>query len=629
VQAVVLAGGRGSRLDPSGEAPPKPLTALCGVPALDHILGWLAREGIGEAVICTSYRAEMIEAAVGDGSRFGMRVSFSHESVPLGTAGAVKLAAPFLEDRFLVVYGDVLANVHVAALWRAHAASRALATLVVHPNEHPFDSDRVVADARGFVRRVIRKEERVGPEAGNLCSAALYVCEKRLLEHVPGGGKASDFARDVFPELARSGARLLAYRTSEYLKDMGTAARRTRVEDDLRSGVPGLMRRSAQRPAVLLDRDGVLVEEVPYLSRSEDLLLIPGAAEALRRLNRANVLAACVTNQPVVARGEIDEEMLCTIHRRLEGLVGKEGAWLDGVFVCPHHPHRGFPGERTDLKIDCDCRKPLPGLVTRAESEMGIDRRSSILVGDRTTDLECARAAGVVGVGVLTGAACRDGKYRLLPETPLVPSLSEAVSLLLDGAPSWDPWLERVLAAGVVLLGGPSRAGKTLAANALRLRLQARGVPVVHVSLDRFIQPAPTRSPGSTVRDRTRFDEARHAVRRLVAGDAVLLPGYDPSTRGGGPAFLVQRPRGSVLIVDGVLAAAIDVPGALRIALEAPADLLRARRQSFYAWKDVEKADLDALVLGREEEHRAVAEAAATADLHLAFDDSQRMVETS
>ncbi len=387
------------------------------------------------------------------------------------------------------------------------------------------------------------------------------------------------------------------------------------------------MRRSAQRPAVLMDRDGALIEEVPYLRRSEDLRLFPGAPHALRRLNRANVLAACVTNQPVVARGEIDEEQLHAIHQTLEGLLGKEGAWLDDIFVCPHHPHRGFPGERVDLKIDCSCRKPLPGLIMRAETGLGLDRRNTILVGDRTVDLECARAAGVVGVGVLTGAACRDGKYPLLPESLLVPSLSEAVSLLLDSAPSWDPWLERVLAARVVLLGGPSRAGKTMAANALRLRLQGRSVPVVHVSLDRFIQPASVRRPVSTLHERTSFDEARNAVQRLVAGEAALFPGYDPSTRESGPAFLVQRPRGSILIVDGLLATAIDIPGALRVALHAPADLLRARRESFYAWKDLEKADFALSVMGREEEQRAVAQAAAASDLRLAFDTSQRLVE--
>src|SRR5690606_1614597 len=124
--------------------------------------------------------------------------------------------------RFLVAYGDVLADVDVRALWQEHLRGKGLATLLVHPNDHPMDSDRVVVNRHGVVERMVRKEDQAGPDAGALCNAALYVMEKRLLEHIPDDGKPRDFARDVFPALVTGGGRIMAYRSAEYLKDMGT-----------------------------------------------------------------------------------------------------------------------------------------------------------------------------------------------------------------------------------------------------------------------------------------------------------------------------------------------------------------------------------------------------------------------
>lgn len=628
MQAVVLAGGRGTRLH-GAEGPPKVLTPLCGAPVLDHILGWLAPQGVRDAVLCTGHKAEEVERAVGDGSRFGMRVRYSREKSPLGTAGAVKAAEPMLAERFVVAYGDVIADVDLRALLAAHLASGALATLVVHPNDHPLDSDRVVTDARGHVLRFVRKDERAGPEAGALCNAALYVIERRLLERVPADGRARDFARDVFPMLVAAGEKIYAYRTAEYLKDMGTPERAAKVEQDLARGVPVAMRRAALRPALLVDRDGVLVEQVPHLKRVEDLRLIPGAAEALARVNRAGILAVCCTNQPVVARGELSEEGLHEIHRHMEGLLGAGAAWLDGIFYCPHHPDRGFAGERSDLKVACTCRKPMPGLIFQAEAALGIDRRASVFVGDHSTDLAAARAAGVLGIGVLTGYGCADGLEPLRPETPLVRDLAQAVALMLGTAPSWDPWIEEVRRARVVLLGGPSRAGKTVAAAALHLRLQSMGVPVLHLSMDRWILPHSVRVPGSRVAERTRYAEASQALARLVAGEAVLVPGYDPRTREAAPAEMVQWSGRGVLVVDGLLAAAVDLPGAMRVALCAEPSVLRARREAFYVWKGLDGAELRNAVDGRSEEHAAVLAAQARASLRLSLGEDLVLSEVT
>jgi histidinol-phosphate phosphatase family protein len=583
MQAIVLAGGKGTRLGASSDAPPKVIASLAGAPALDHVLAWLGREGVTDVVLCLGHRAEEIQRAVGDGARFGLRIRTVVEASPLGTAGAVKSAEGLLGERFFVVYGDVVCDVDLARMEQHHLERGALATLAVHPNDHPFDSDRVVTDASGKILRLVRKEDHAGPEAGALVSAALYVMDRALLARVPEDGVARDFARDVFPDLARAAEPLFAYRTTEYIKDMGTPARRDKVEKDLLQARPARMRLGADKPAVLTDRDGVLIADAPFITLPSQVELLPGVAPALGALNDAGVLAVCCTNQPVVARGALSFEGLHELHTLLEGKLGHEGAWLDGFYVCPHHPDRGFEGERPELKIACECRKPLPGLLLRAISFLGIDRRASVFVGDRTIDLRAARSAGVLGIGVLTGTALRDGKHPIAPETPIVPTFADAVSLVLQTVPSWKPHLDDVRRAGVVLLGGVSRSGKTVAASALSLALRAEGTPALHVSLDRFIQPLQARSASSTVRERNGFPQANARVNDLLSHAATLLPSYDPLRRDAAPGEMMTWADG-VLIVEGLLASTLEVPDALRVQMVAPRGALEARRRTFYAW---------------------------------------------
>ncbi len=624
----MLAGGRGTRLPgapDAQDAPPKVLAPIAGLPMLEHVLGWLAREGANDVVICVGYRAEEISRAIGDGARFGIRIRYSAENSPLGTAGAVANARALLDEKFVVAYGDVLADVDLAAMWRAHARSGAAATLAVHPNDHPFDSDRVVTDVNGRVRRLVRKEDHAGPEAGALCSAALYIVERALLDGVRGDAP-SDFARDLFPSLLAAGEILFAYRTSEYLKDMGTPERRARVEADVAAGAPARRRRRVPKPALLVDRDGVLVEDEPFIAHADKLRLFPGAAAALARVNRAGLPAACCTNQPVVARGLIDEAGLHALHLLMEGELGRAGAWLDGIFVCPHHPDRGFAGERPELKLECDCRKPAPGLICQAESAIGIDLRASIFVGDRTGDLGAARAAGCLGVGVLTGAACRDRARPIDAETPLVATLADAVALFLDGAPSWRPWLDDIRRAGVVAIGGPSRAGKTVAAAALGLAL---GGEVLRVSLDRFIRPASLRRANAPAAERLGLDDAARAIASLTAGRATLLPGYDPLTREAAPSEVVTWNRREVLILDGILANTLDLPGAFHVSLDAPVETRAARRRAFYEWKGLAGDELERAARGHADEESLALDRARRVRLRARLDENFRLVEAA
>ena len=302
--------------------------------------------------------------------------------------------------------------------------ARAFATLVVHPNDHPDDSDLVEADAEGKISAIYPKSRPEDQYLPNRVNAGVAVIERKILASIPPG-RHLDLASDIFPALARDGE-LRAYHSAEYFKDFGTPDRLARVRSDFESGKTARLSRGHLRPAVFLDRDGVINKEVSHLSDPAQMELIPGAAEAIRRLNEAGFLVIVVTNQPVVARGECTLDVLRLIHNKMETLLGRKHAWIDALYFCPHHPDKGFAGEVPELKVDCACRKPKTGMFDQAVRDWNISLPGSYGVGDSRRDVIAARRMGIVAIGVKTGHGCRDCDALESPDW-LVEDLREAV----------------------------------------------------------------------------------------------------------------------------------------------------------------------------------------------------------
>jgi histidinol-phosphate phosphatase family protein len=446
-QVVILAGGQGARLkDRLGDLP-KPLIPIAGRPLLEHQIELARRHGFLDIVIFACYRADLIEAALGDGSRWGVRLRYQRETTPLGTAGAVLAGFSLLEDQFLVLYGDTMVNVDLDRIWQQHLERGADATLLLHPNDHPFDSDLVETDAAGWITAFHGRPHAPGRFYQNLVNAALYAVKKSALAsfnaprstlHAPRP-TLFDFGKDLFPALLRQGGRLLGYTSPEYIKDIGTPQRYDRVCAEFGSGV--FQRSSLRTPqrAVFLDRDGTLIYDKDCLRSADQLELLPGAGAALRRLNHEGWRAIVVTNQPVIAKGWCTEAELRRIHNKLETLLGREQAFLDRIYFCPHHPEAGFEGERKELKIRCDCRKPATGMIQQAARDLNLDLAQCWFIGDTTTDLQTARNAGVKAILVRTGAAGQDGKYPARPEH-VAEDLGRAVGhILLERGHSGPP----------------------------------------------------------------------------------------------------------------------------------------------------------------------------------------------
>jgi histidinol-phosphate phosphatase family protein len=411
-QLVILAGGMGTRLKARLGDLPKPMIPIEGKPLLEHQVELAKRHGFDDILIFACYRADLIDKHFGDGARWGVKLRTIVEREPLGTAGAVVAGFDLLADDFVVLYGDTMVNVDLTRMHGAFLESKADAALLLHPNDHPLDSDLVDADVNNWITAFHNRPHPTDKWFRNLVNAGLYVIRKSALQPWVGSSVAMDFGKDLFPAMLKRGAKLLGYNSPEFIKDIGTPERYDRICAAYARGVVQRGSLSTKQRAVFLDRDGTLVKEVDGLTSPDQLELLPGAAEAVRELNHHGWLTVLVTNQPVVAKGFCTEADLAVIHNKLETLLGREHAYLDRIYWCPHHPQKGFAGERPELKIDCACRKPKTGMITQAVKDLNLDLAACWLIGDSTTDVETAKNAGIQSILVATGHAGKDGKHR-------------------------------------------------------------------------------------------------------------------------------------------------------------------------------------------------------------------------
>ena len=430
-QLIILAGGLGTRLKARLGDLPKPMIPIAGKPLLEHHVELARRHGFSEIIIFACYRPDLIEGHFGNGSRWGVRISYIIEKEPLGTAGAVLAGFDSLVDQFLVLYGDTMVNVDLERIWKAHIDHQASSTLLLHPNDHPLDSDLVETDGAGWIRAFHGRPHPPGSYFQNLVNAGLYVISKEALRPWSDRPAFLDFAKDLFPAMLNRDAKLYGYNTPEYIKDIGTPQRYDRICAEFERGIIQRSSLSTPQRAVFLDRDGTINSEVDGVTSAEKLELLPGAAEAIHLLNHHGFRVVLITNQPVVAKGFCTEADIQNIHNKLETLLGAEHAVRDRIYYCPHQPEKGFPGERADLKIECNCRKPNLGMVVQAAQDLNIDLHSSWLIGDSTTDLQTAKNAGVRSILVRTGYAGRDGKHAAQPDHTFE-NLSEAAQWIVS-----------------------------------------------------------------------------------------------------------------------------------------------------------------------------------------------------
>lgn len=376
LQAVILAGGRGSRLGELTRHTPKPLLRVAGRPFIEHQLNELGRHGVSDVVILVGPSAAPFHSILGDDTRFGLNITYVEEPSPAGTGGALHHARSHLAETFLMVNGDTWFDINLLRLTAPALQPNALGRIALRHLENTDRYGRVQLADDGRVLAFTEKETG-GP---GLINGGVYWFDRAIVDHLPP--PPCSLEADVFPALAREG-RLGGLTFSGRFIDIGTPGNFDRADRTV-----GEWRR---RPAAFLDRDGVLNKDTGYVYRPDQIVWTAGAADAVARLNDAGYFVFVVTNQSGVARGYYDEASVQELHRWMNRELAKSSAHVDAFYYCPHHPSEGHPPYRQA----CLCRKPEPGMIRRALADWPVEPGGSFLIGDQPSDLAAADGAAI------------------------------------------------------------------------------------------------------------------------------------------------------------------------------------------------------------------------------------------
>ena len=351
MKVVIMAGGKGTRISSVASDIPKPMIKIEGKPVLEHELECLRDQGFTDIIITVSHLGDVIIDYFGDGSGispitkrpFGVHIEYYFENEPLGNAGALFKIKDKLTSDFLLLNADAVFDVDFNRFVAFHRKHGGLVTLFTHPNSHPYDSGLIIADKSGVVNQWLAKEDVRPKYYQNRVNAGLHVIAPAVLEQsdiviekvgaMGENGKPVkvDLDRQLLKPLAGTG-KMFCYDSPEYVKDMGTPERYYSVCDDYKAGrVSGKNLKNKQK-AIFLDRDGTINKYVGFLRNIDQFELIDGVSEAIKKINASGYLAIVVTNQPVIARGEVSFEELEEIHRKMETLLGEKGAYLDSIY---------------------------------------------------------------------------------------------------------------------------------------------------------------------------------------------------------------------------------------------------------------------------------------------------------
>lgn len=416
IQAVIMAGGKGTRLLPvTNDKIPKPMAHVAGKPILQWQVEFLRNEGIVDILIVIGHLGEKIREFFGDGSRLGIHISYYHETQPLGTAGALERLENQLAENFFLILGDIIFNIDISRMMLFHCQKHAIATLFVHPNTHPYDSDLIIKDSESRIVGFLHKNEIRKGWYDNCVNAGFYILNRDICKHVPADEKV-DLEKDIFGPIVNKKGDIYAYSSPEYIKDVGTLDRITAAEEELIRGIVNQRSLKRLQKCVFLDRDGTLNCHRGLISKPEQIELERTVIEAIKKINQSGWLAIVITNQPVIARGLCNICDVEQIHNKLKTLLGEHGAFLDDMLFCPHHPDKGYPEENPSYKIKCGCRKPSTGLIDKCVMQYHIDINTSWIVGDTTVDIQTGINAGLHTALVTTGEKGMDKKYNVKPE---------------------------------------------------------------------------------------------------------------------------------------------------------------------------------------------------------------------
>lgn len=588
MKVVIIAGGKWTRLGLTDI--PKPMVQVAGKPILQWQVELAKRYGLDDIIILSGHLSQVIIDYFGDWSKFWVKIQHIVEDIPLGTAGAVKQLESLLTERFFVFYGDTIMDINLQKMIDADSLyPNSLWTLLVHPNNHPQDSDLIESDNQWLIKIFHSKPHPEWVYYHNLVNAALYILDPKVFSFIETG-VSSDFWKHIFPKIIQSGQILEAYKTHEYIKDMWTLERLQQVENDIISWKVARLNMQNKQKAIFLDRDWVINQEVDNLSHIDDLIILPWTVEAMKNINKSEYLSLVVTNQPMIAKWFLKESDLDEIHKKLESEIGKEWAYLDDIYYCPHHPDAWYEGELPELKIDCVCRKPKTWMIDQAVTQYNIDKNKSFIIWDSTTDIQTGKNAGLKTILVKTWYAGDDQKYEVTPDF-VFQDLCEATHFVLN---DYDRLYDQI---GGLLVKNPkiiciawlSRSGKSTFSHILSLYLQDHWVSYQHLNLDNRLLPKDQRTLDMTVKDRYQYEHISRDINLFLAGNPITINNYNVKHRTVELSkTTLTYDEKSLIIIDGIVS--LDIPylreiSDLNIYCDIEEHTRKVRFHQFYTYK--------------------------------------------
>ena len=369
-QAIILAGGIGTRLRPLTYKIPKPMITLNNKPFLEYLIELLKENGIKEIILLLGYLPDKIKEYFGDGSNFGIKIRYSVGDVSFETGKRIKNAEELLDDNFLLMYCDNYWSLNLKKLVKYHDNHNVLATVTIYTNKDNFTKNNMKVDDQGYVILYdkSRQEENLsGVDIG------FFIINKKVLELMPDTNFS--FEKEILSELIKKN-QLAGYLTDHRYYSIGKIERLPITEKFLQP-----------KKVIFLDRDGVINKKAPkadYVKNWDEFEFLPGSIEAISLLTKSGYDIYIISNQAGIARGIMTENDLKKIHQNMTDEIEKKEGKILGIYYCPH----GWD-ER------CECRKPKPGMFFQAAREHYIDLTKAIFIGDDERDVEAGESAGV------------------------------------------------------------------------------------------------------------------------------------------------------------------------------------------------------------------------------------------
>jgi D,D-heptose 1,7-bisphosphate phosphatase len=444
-KAIILAGGLGTRLRPLTDSIPKCLVPIGGRPLLDYWVDALAGAGVREARVNNHAHADQVRDYVAKVSASGrLKLDESYEPELLGSAGTIAANADLADgaSEVIIVYADNLSDVDLGRMLAFHRSHDDPFTMLLFRAPVPSACGIAELDGEG---RVVSFVEKPKEPKSDLANGGVYVVDADAYREI-AAMRAFDLGFEVLPKFV---GRMRGWPWEGYHLDVGTHEALEKARRDApgvmaglreRGQAPGEYTRSQSsfaapesRPAVFLDRDGTIIEQVHYLSDPDKVRLLPGAGASLRRLRDAGYALVAITNQSAIGRGMITVGQYEAVNAAMDRQLAAEGVALDGIYYCPECP---TGDDRT--AITHGDRKPGPGMLLRASSDLGLDPAASWMVGDMISDVLAGINAGCKGsLMVQTGKALSEAEAVIAEGYQTAPDLPAAAAIIMDAPP--DP----------------------------------------------------------------------------------------------------------------------------------------------------------------------------------------------